>query len=121
MERRSGAVVNVGSIAGLQGIEASSIYGSAKAAVHEYTRCLARYLREYDIRVNAVAPGEIVTPRFVASRPVEEDRMAEAGTLTRYGRPIEIARVIEALTGEAGSYITGQVIRVDGGAQCWPA
>ncbi len=121
IENKSGAIVNVGSIAGLEGIASSSIYGSAKAAVHEYTRCLAKYMRCHNVRVNAVAPGEIVTPRFVASRPVEEDRMIEDGPLTRYGRPIEIARVIEMLVTEQGSYITGQVIRVDGGSQCWPA
>ena len=78
-----------------------------------------RYLDS--LQPNAVAPGDIVTPRFVASRPIDEDRMIEDGTLTRYGRPIEIARVIEMLVTDAGSYVTGQVIRVDGGSQCWPA
>jgi 3-oxoacyl-[acyl-carrier protein] reductase len=120
-DSKSGAIVNVGSIAGLVGLASSSIYGSAKAAVHEYTRCLATYMREFGVRVNAVAPGEIVTPRFVASRVVDENRMTTEGALTRYGTPMEIARVIEMLITEQGSYITGQIIRIDGGAQCWPA
>ena len=113
--------MNTGSISGLEGIPQSSIYASSKAAVHEYTRCLARHMRPYNVRVNAVAPGEIVTSRFLASRPVEEARMTDTGSLTRYGRPIEIARVIEMLITDQGSYISGQVIRIDGGFQCWPA
>ena len=121
MERRSGRIINFGSIAGLQGNKESAIYATAKAAVHEYTRCLAVILRPYNVTVNAVAPGEIVTPRFVASRQTDPKRFVEEGTLERYGRPIEVARAIEFLVSEGGSYITGQVIRVDGGSQCWPA
>jgi NAD(P)-dependent dehydrogenase (short-subunit alcohol dehydrogenase family) len=121
MERRAGKVVNFGSIAGLHGIKESVIYATAKAAVHEYTRCLAVTLRPYNVTVNAVAPGEIVTPRFVASRQTDPNRFVEQGTLERYGRPLEVARTIEFLVSEGGSYITGQVIRIDGGIQCWPA
>lgn len=118
--RKSGSIINIGSIAGMWGMDGSAIYASAKAAVHEYTRCLAMHLRPYNVRANVVAPGEVVTPRFVNSRVIEEERMVESGNLTRYGRPIEVARVIEFLSTDQSSYITGQVIRVDGGQQCWP-
>ncbi len=121
MERRAGRIVNFGSIAGLHGIKESVIYATAKAAVHEYTRCLAVMLRPYNVTVNAVAPGEIVTSRFVASRQTDPNRFVETTTLEGYGKPIEVSRTIEFLVTEGGAYISGQIIRIDGGTQCWPA
>ena len=121
MDRKSGWIVNIGSVAGLRGRAYSAIYSTSKAAVHEYTRCLAAQMREYNVYVNAIAPGEIVTPRFLASRETDESRKVEDGTLTRYGWPQEIAMTIEFLVTADSSYITGQVLRVDGGAQLWPS
>ena len=121
MERRGGRIVNFGSIAGLQGNKESALYSTAKAAVHEYTRCLAVMLRPFNVTVNVVAPGEVVTSRFVASRQTDPNRFVEEGTLERYGRPIEVAGAIEFLVSEGASYINGQVIRIDGGSQCWPS
>lgn len=120
IERKQGWVVNIGSIAGLVGIPESAIYATAKAAVHEYTRCLASMLRPYGVYANVVAPGDTVTERFKASRPIEESRLSTTGSLERYGWPIEIAQAVEFLVSDAASYITGQVIRVDGGRQMFP-
>jgi 3-oxoacyl-[acyl-carrier protein] reductase len=117
--RKKGRVINIGSIAATFGIPQSVIYATAKAAVHEYTRCLAVQLRPYDITANVLAPGDTVTERFLHSRDTDESRKVLSGTLERYGRPIEVARTAEFLASEAGSFVSGQVIRVDGGSQTW--
>jgi len=121
MERRAGRIVTVGSIAGLFGHAESAIYATAKAAVHEYSRCLAMELRPYDVAVNVVAPGDTVTERFKASRATDPEMMVTSGTLERYGWPLEIARAVAWFASEETTYITGQVLRVDGGKQTWPA
>ena len=119
--RKSGKIVTIGSIAALTGLTGSAIYASAKAAVHEYSRCLALQLRPHDINVNVVAPGDTVTERFLASRETEDARKVHSGTLDRYGWPEEIAAAVEFLATDASSFISGQVIRVDGGCQTWPS
>jgi 3-oxoacyl-[acyl-carrier protein] reductase len=121
MARKSGWIVNIGSIAGLSGGQSEAIYRTAKAAVHEYSRCLADMLRPYNVHVNVVAPGPTVTARFEASRPVEERLKVAGGTLDRYGWPIEIARAVAFFASDESSFITGQVLRADGGMQLWPS
>ena len=68
MDRKRGWIVNFGSTGGLSGRAEGVIYAAAKAAVHEYTRCLAAQLRPFNIPVNCIAPGGTVTPRFLATR-----------------------------------------------------
>ncbi len=120
MERKKGWVVTFGSTGGLAGRAEGVIYAAAKAAVHEYTRCLAAQLRPYNIPVNCIAPGGTITPRFLATRQADPDRLAATetlGTLERYAQPEETARAVAFLVSDPGPFISGQVIRVDGGGQ----
>jgi len=119
--RKGGRIITIGSIAGTFGRDDGAIYAVAKAAVHEYTRCLAVQLRPHNVSVNCVAPGGTVTNRFLVIHEIESAKLVEEGTLDRYGRPHEIASVVAFLATDAGRFISGQVIRVDGAAQTWPA
>jgi NAD(P)-dependent dehydrogenase (short-subunit alcohol dehydrogenase family) len=120
MARREGWIVNIGSTGGMMGRDHGVIYSTAKAAVHQYSRCLAAQLQPYNVHVNVVAPGPIATPRFLASRPIDDEMQNASGTLDRYGQSIEVARAVAFLVTEASSYVTGQILRVDGGRQLWP-
>jgi 3-oxoacyl-[acyl-carrier protein] reductase len=121
MARKRGRIITIGSIAGTFGRDDGAIYSVAKAAVHEYTRCLAVQLRTHNVSVNCVAPGGTVTNRFLVIHDIDQEKLTEEGTLLRYGRPHEVASVVAFLASEEGRFISGQVIRVDGGSQCWPA
>jgi 3-oxoacyl-[acyl-carrier protein] reductase len=121
MARRRGRILTISSIAAFQGRAHSSIYATAKAGVVHYTRCLAAQLRPYEIAVNTLAPGDTRTGRFLGTRAVPKERLIEAGTLERVATVDEVARVVEFFAGPLGAFVSGQVLRVDGGAQCWPA
>jgi 3-oxoacyl-[acyl-carrier protein] reductase len=121
MPRKTGRILTLSSISAFKGIPNSSIYATAKAGVVEYTRCLAEQLRTHNINVNTLAPGDTRTGRFLGTRQVDEARMATDGTLDRIGMVDEVTRVVEFFAGPLGAFVTGQVLRVDGGSQIWPA
>lgn len=119
MARRSGRIVTIGSVAGTKGRTNGAIYATAKAGALHYSRCLADQLRPYNITVNVIAPGDTRTERFLATRAVDQNRLVEAGTLDRIATVDEVARVIEFFAGPGGAFVSGQVLRIDGGGQLW--
>jgi NAD(P)-dependent dehydrogenase (short-subunit alcohol dehydrogenase family) len=117
----SGSVINIGSAAAQFGVTNGVIYAALKAAVIHYTRCLAADLRTQGVRVNAVSPGATKTARFEATRVVDPEKMdSSIKSLIRYGEPGEMADAVAFLAGPRSKYISGQVLRVDGGETLFP-
>ena len=113
--QREGSIVNVSSTAAIDGNSGRSVYGASKAAVSTLTKTAAREWGPYGIRVNAVAPGMTDTD-MLASMTDEVLAEVEGTTdLRRRGRPEEIAEAISFLVSPLSSYVSGQVLRVDGG------
>lgn len=116
-KRGRGNIINVGSIAGIDGGGAgASVYSSAKAAVHNLTRHLARDLAKKNIRVNTVAPGAIATP-FHAHTPRERlEAMKNAAPLGRIGEAKDcVGAFLFLASEELSGYITGNIVHVNGG------
>lgn len=115
MKQKSGSIVNVSSIIGRVGNAGQTVYGASKAAVIGATYSAAKELAPYNIRVNAVAPGFIETDMTKQlSDEKFEQRLTEI-KMGRIGKPEEVANAILFLASDLSSYITGQVIGVDGG------
>jgi 3-oxoacyl-[acyl-carrier protein] reductase len=120
VSRKHGAVVNIGSDASLFAVSDGVIYAAAKAAVVHYSRCLALELRPHGVRVNVISPGPTKTARFLLTRQTDAAQMDESRPLDRYGKPEEVADGVAFLASDASRFITGQLLRVDGGWQIFP-
>ncbi len=118
LRRTKGSIVNIASISGLRASTLRVAYGTSKAAVMHLTQQQACELGEYGIRVNCVCPGPVRTKLAMAVHSEEIIKAYhDAIPLNRYGTEKEIAEVIVFLTSDAASYVTGQIIAVDGGFQ----
>jgi NAD(P)-dependent dehydrogenase (short-subunit alcohol dehydrogenase family) len=116
--RRSGAIVNVSSGAGVNGVRGGAHYASAKAALQMFTRVNAAEWGRHGIRVNCIAVGQITSPRAVEAwraAGLDEKEMSASSPLGRPGTPEECANAILFFASDAASYITGQTLLVDGG------
>jgi NAD(P)-dependent dehydrogenase (short-subunit alcohol dehydrogenase family) len=113
----SGAIVAIASVSGFRSAPRHGAYGAAKAGLMALVRTLAIELAGNGVRVNAVAPGAVLTPRVVAL--MSEERQAESAASIPLGRlasPADIANAVVFLASDLASYVTGQTIVVDGGA-----
>ncbi|MBO4416865.1 MAG: 3-oxoacyl-[acyl-carrier-protein] reductase [Bacteroidales bacterium] len=115
MKVRKGCIINVSSVAGLHGNAGQCNYSASKGAIVAFTRTLAKEIGPRNIRVNAIAPGFIITD-MTAKMPEEVRKQWEASIpLRRGGTPEEIAKVCCFLASDLASYVSGQVITIDGG------
>ena len=114
--RGGGTMVYVGSISGIVSVPSQAAYGTAKAALHHLVRCAAHELGPAGIRVNAIAPGVVRTPRLL--KGLDEEfwrRLSDLNPLRRVAIPAEIAAAILFLVSDLSSYVTGNVMTLDGG------
>ncbi|UCH90289.1 MAG: 3-oxoacyl-ACP reductase FabG [Thermoplasmata archaeon] len=114
-ERRSGKIVNISSVIGYMGTDHEVHYAASKSGLVGLTKSLALELAPFNINVNAVAPGYIRTDMTVFESPEQEEEVAARIPLGELGEPEDIANTVAFLCSKEASYITGEVVHVNGG------
>lgn len=115
LKQKRGAIVNISSISGISGIARQVNYSASKAGIIGLTKALAKEVAPYNIRVNCVAPGFIETDMTNVMNQELKEKFSESIPFGRFGKAQEVARVVSFLLSEKSNYITGHVIKVDGG------
>jgi len=115
MKARGGAIVNLTSVVGEMGNAGQAAYAATKAGLIGLTKSVARELASRNVRVNAVSPGYIDTDMTAALPEAAKQRMAEMIPLGRLGSPDDVAAAVAWLCSDQASYVTGEVLRVNGG------
>lgn len=115
MSQRSGRIINMSSVASEMGNQGQTNYAASKGGINGFTKCLAAEVGRRNITVNAITPGFIETDMTEAVRNAAEGEIKKAIALRRLGKPEDIASTAVFLASPDASYITGQVIEVDGG------
>jgi 3-oxoacyl-[acyl-carrier protein] reductase len=115
MRRRSGAIVNISSVVGLHGNPGQTNYAASKAGIIGFTKALARELGGRGVRANVVAPGYIDTRLTQTLADELKETMLTNTPLGRFGEPKDVARAVRFLCSDEASFITGEVLLVDGG------
>ncbi len=115
MKARQGRIINLSSVVGISGNAGQSNYSASKAGIIGFTKSLAKELASRNILVNAIAPGFIQTDMTKVLSDEVKDKILETIPLRKYGTPEDVANVVKFLASNESSYITGQVINVDGG------
>ena len=115
--KKSGAIINMSSVSGILALAGQSVYSATKGAVNSMTQTMAKELAPYGIRVNAVAPG-VTRTDMVANLPEDMvKRICAPIPLQRMGEPQEVANAFLFLASDLASYVTGEILSVDGAAQ----
>lgn len=115
MKAGGASVVNMSSIVGLMGNTAQTVYSATKAGLIGYTKSLAKELSSRQVRVNAICPGFIATDMTAALPEKAREEYANSVALGRFGSPEDVANLVTFLLSDASGYITGEVIKIDGG------
>ena len=116
MRQKSGSIINMSSIMGTNGNKGQAVYSSSKGAIISLTKAAAKELAPYNIRVNALAPGIIDTDMFRNIEKKKQQDKIESIGMNRLGTPEDVANACVFLASDMSSYITGQILGVDGSA-----